>query len=44
MKKIIRLRKQVYIYEEFKFWIFRFVFCRYGLKFTIRFEISRGWE
>jgi len=44
MKEIIRLRKQVYVYEEFKVWIFRFVYCRFGKKFTIRLELSKGWE
>jgi hypothetical protein len=44
MKEIIRIRKKVYIYEEIKLGWFRFVFCRFGKKFTIRLELSKGWD
>lgn len=33
-----------YTYKEFKIGIFRFVLCLFGKKYTIRFEISSGWD
>ena len=44
IKEIIRTKKQVYVYEEIKFGWFRFSFYRLQNKFTIRFELSRGWD
>ena len=44
IKELIRFKKKVYIYEEIKIGIFRFVFYRLGKRFTIRLEISKGWE
>jgi hypothetical protein len=44
IKELIRFKKKVYIYEEIKIGIFRFVFYRLGKRFCVRLEISRGWE
>jgi len=33
-----------YIYIEKSFWLFRFSFYKLKSKFSIRFEISSGWE
>ena len=44
IKEFIRCKKQEYVYEEVKIGIFRFSFYRLGKRFTIRLEISRGWD
>jgi len=40
----IQCKKNNYIYKHWKFWIFYFAFYKCGHKFTIRFEISSGWD
>lgn len=44
IRKVIKLGKKVYIYEYIQIGWFRFVYYRLGNKFTIRFELSRGWD
>jgi hypothetical protein len=44
IKELIKLKKKVYIHEYIKIGWFRFCFYRLGNKFTIRLELSRGWE
>jgi len=44
IKELIRFKKKVYIYEEIKVGIFRFSFYRFGKRFCVRLEISRGWD
>ena len=44
IKELIRLKKKVYVYEEIKIGIFRFVFYRLGKKFCVRVELSSGWD
>jgi hypothetical protein len=44
IKEFIKIKKKVYIHEEIKIGIFRFVFYRFGKKFTIRLELSSGWD
>jgi hypothetical protein len=44
IREIIKFKKKVYIYEEIKIGWFRFVFCRFGKKFCIRFEVAYGWN
>ena len=36
--------KSKYIHIEKRFWIFRFSFYKLRNKWTIRFEISKGWN
>jgi hypothetical protein len=44
VKEFIRLKKKVYIYEEIKIGWLRFCFYRYGKRFCVRCELSRGWD
>lgn len=41
---IIKIKKRVYVHESYQLGWFRFSFYRLGSKFTIRLEVSRGWE
>lgn len=38
------IKKKVFIHESYKLGWFRFSFYRLGWKFSIRFEIARGWD
>jgi hypothetical protein len=40
----LKVKKNVYIHESYKIGWFRFVFYRLGKKFTIRLELSSGWD
>jgi len=44
MKKLIKIKKRVYIHEEIRVGIFRFSFYRLNNKFCVRCEIASGWE
>ena len=41
---MIKIKKKVYIHESYKIGWFRFSFYRLGKRFTIRLEISKGWD
>jgi len=41
---IIKIKKNVYIHEVWQLGWFRFSFYRLGKKFTIRLEVSSGWN
>ena len=41
---IIRIKKKIYIHEIYQFGWFRISYYRLGWKFTLRLEISRGWD
>jgi hypothetical protein len=41
---IIKLKSKVYIHESLQIGWFRFAYYRLGSKFSVRFEIARGWD
>lgn len=40
----IKKNKLYYIHVNYRIGIFRFSFYKLGKRFTVRFEISRGWD
>jgi hypothetical protein len=44
MSNFIKVKNKTYIYQEIKIGWFRFSFSHFGKKFSIRFEISKGWD
>jgi hypothetical protein len=44
MKKLIKIKRKIYIHEIYQLGIFRFSFYRLGNKFCLRFEIAWGWD
>jgi hypothetical protein len=38
------IKMKTYIHKTFRIGIFRFSFYRLGKRFTIRIELSRGWD
>ena len=43
-KIMFKIKKAVYIHENYKIGWFRFSFYRLGWKFCVRIELSSGWE
>ena len=41
---IIRIKKKVYIHYIYQFGWVRISFYRLGYRFTLRIELSRGWD
>ena len=41
---LIKIKHKVYIHHIFQIGIFRFSFYILGKKFSVRFEICKGWD
>ena len=41
---IIKIKNKVYIHRSIQIGWFRFAYYRLGKKFTLRIELSKGWE
>jgi hypothetical protein len=41
---LIKIKKNIYIHRVYQLGWFRFSYYRLGKKFTLRVEISKGWD